>query len=116
MRALFNNANSNLRGVQQHGDKIILWNGAEDNVVQPADTIHYYLSVQREMGVAATDTFMRFFLLLGVGHWGGGDGANQVDISTPLMAWVETKQAHVIIVAGKTVPRLASVRRQRPAG
>lgn len=47
----------------------------------------------------------RFFLLPGVGHCGGGDGANQVDILTPLMAWVETKKTPMVIVAGKPVPQ-----------
>jgi hypothetical protein len=110
MRPLFNQANTNLRPLQQRGDKIILWNGAEDNVVEPAGTIHYYQSVQKEMGEKLTDTFLRFFLLPGVGHCGGGNGANQIDILTPLMAWVETKKAPVVIVAGKPVPQT------RPAG
>ena len=105
MRPLFNGGNTNLRPLQQRGDKIILWNGAEDNVVEPAGTIHYYQSVQKEMGEKLTDTFLRFFLLPGVGHCGGGDGANQVDILTPLMAWVETKKTPMVIVAGKPVPQ-----------
>jgi hypothetical protein len=104
MRPLYNAANTNLRPLAQLGHKIILWNGAEDNTVEPAGTIHYFQGVQKEMGVKETDAFMRFFLLPGVGHCGGGDSANQVDILTPLMAWVETKKAPTVIVAGKPVP------------
>jgi feruloyl esterase len=104
MRPLFNQANSNLRTLQQRGGKILLWNGAEDNVVEPAGTIHYYQSVQKEMGEKLTDSFLRFFLLPGVGHCGGGDGANQIDTLTPLMAWVESKKAPMVLVAGKPVP------------
>ena len=105
MRPLFNQANTDLRPLAKLGDKIILWNGAEDNVVEPAGTIHYYQSVQKEMGVKETDQFLRFFLLPGVGHCGGGDGANQVDILSPLMAWVEMHEAPMVIVAGKPVPQ-----------
>jgi hypothetical protein len=104
MRPMFNATNTNLRPLAQLGHKILLWNGAEDNTVEPAGTIHYFQSVQKEMGVKETDAFMRFFLLPGVGHCGGGDSANQVDILTPLMAWVETKKAPVVIVASKPVP------------
>ena len=110
MRPLFNAGNSDLRPLARTGHKIILWNGAEDSTVQPAGTIHYYQSVQKELGEKLTDTFLRFFLLPGVGHCGGGDGANQVDILTPLMAWVETNKAPSVIVAGRPVPQT------RPAG
>ncbi len=85
--------------------------------MEPAGTIHYYQSVQKEMGEKLTDTFLRFFLLPGVGHCGGGDGANQVDILTPLMAWVETKKTPMVIVAGKPVPQTrpgGRWRRSRP--
>ena len=105
MRPLFNATNTNLRALAKTGHKIILWNGAEDSTVEPAGTIAYYEAVQKEMGEKLTDSVMRFFLLPGVGHCGGGDGANQVDILTPLMAWVETNKAPEVIVAGKPVPQ-----------
>jgi feruloyl esterase len=105
MRPLFNSGNTNLRPLAKSGGKIILWNGAEDNVVQPAGTIAYYEAVKKELGEKLTDSVVRFFLLPGVGHCGGGDGANQIDILTPLMAWVETNQAPMVIVAGKPVPQ-----------
>lgn len=105
MRPLFNATNTNLRPLAKTGHKIILWNGAEDNTVEPAGTIAYYEAVQKEMGEKLTDSVMRFFLLPGVGHCGGGDSANQIDILTPLMAWVETSKAPEVIVAGKPVPQ-----------
>ena len=39
MRPLFNRRIPTCARSQQRGDKIILWNGAEDNVVEPAGTI-----------------------------------------------------------------------------
>jgi hypothetical protein len=101
MQPLFNIANTNLHRLAQRGSKIILWTGAEDSVVQPAVAISYYEGVQKEMGMKQTDTFMRLFLLPGVGHCGNGDGANQVDILSPLMAWVELHQDPKVIVAGR---------------
>jgi hypothetical protein len=105
MWPLFNAGNTDLRPLAKLGDKIVLWNGAEDNVVQPAGTIAYYEAVQKELGVKETDQFLRFFLLPGVGHCGGGDSANQIDTFSALMAWVETNKAPVVLVAGKPVPQ-----------
>jgi hypothetical protein len=110
MRPLFNVGNTNLRPLQRNGGKILLWNGAEDNVVQPAGTIAYYEAVQKELGLKQTDSFLRFFLLPGVGHCGNGDGANQIDTLTPLMAWVESNAAPTEITVGRPVPTPAGQR------
>ncbi len=40
------------------------------------------------MGHAATDTFLRLFLLPEVAHCGNGEGYDQIDLST-LMRWTE---------------------------
>jgi feruloyl esterase len=104
MVPLMNAGNTNLRPFAQHGDKLILWDGAEDTVVQPAVPISYYEGVQKELGTKTTDSFMRYFLLPGVGHCGGGEGPTQVDLLGPLMAWVEMHKEPKMLVAGKTVP------------
>jgi feruloyl esterase len=99
MAPLMNAANTNLRPFAQHGDKMILWEGAEDTTVQPAIPISYYEGVQKELGAKMTDSFMRFFLLPGVGHCGGSEGPNQVDTLGPLMAWVEMRQEPKMLIA-----------------
>jgi feruloyl esterase len=107
MWSLYNAANTDLRKLAKLGDKIILWQGAEDTTVQPATSLSYYEAVQKEVGVKETDNFLRYFLLPGVGHCGMGDSANKIDVLTPLMAWVETHKAPEVIVAGKPVPQAA---------
>jgi feruloyl esterase len=109
MQPLFNMTNTDLKPLAQLGHKILMWNGAEDATVEPAGTIAYYQGVQKVLG-DKTDNAIRFFLLPGVGHCGGGDSANQIDTLTPLMAWVETGRAPTVLVAGKPVPQ------NRPAG
>ncbi|HET6554687.1 MAG TPA: tannase/feruloyl esterase family alpha/beta hydrolase [Dyella sp.] len=117
MEPLFNATNTDLRRFAGRGAKMILWQGAEDTTVQPANSLSYYEGVQKQMGVEETDTFLRFFLLPGVGHCGGGDSANREDLLTPLMSWVETKQAPVMIVAGKPVSQSSGLASPRnPAG
>jgi feruloyl esterase len=101
MGPLMNAANTNLAPLAKRGGKLILWSGAEDTTVQPALPISYYEGVRKTLGPAMTDSFMRFFLLPGVGHCGGAEGPNQVDVFTPLMAWVETHRAPRMLVAGR---------------
>jgi hypothetical protein len=69
MWPLFNAGNTDLHKLAKLGDKIILWNGAEDTTVEPSTSLSYYEAVQKQMGVKETDNFLRFFLLPGVGHW-----------------------------------------------
>ena len=86
MGYFYNAANTNLRPFADHGGKLIVWHGGADTSVPPAISVAYYQGVQKELGEKRTDAFMRFFLLPGVGHCGGGDGPSQTDILTPLMA------------------------------
>jgi feruloyl esterase len=98
---LFNAANTDLRPFQKRGGRLILWNGAEDLTVQPASSIAYYQGVQQQMGSALTDQFVRLFVVPGVGHCAGGEGASQLDVLSPLMAWVEQRRAPDALIAGK---------------
>ena len=98
---LYNAGNTNLRPFEQHGGKLILWNGAEDLTVQPELSVAYYEGVEKELGAKQTDTFMRLFVVPGVGHCNGGDLAFQLDLLSPLMAWTELHRAPEMIIGGK---------------
>ena len=106
---LYNGADTNLRPFQQHGGKLLLWQGAEDATVQQQSTIAYYQGVQKLLGTQLTDSFLRFFLLPGVGHCGGGDGPAQIDVLSPLMAWVEQHRQPEMIVAGKPANQRSAI-------
>ena len=99
---LYNAGNTNLRPFEQHGGKLIVWHGLTDDSVPPAMSIAFYQGVQKQLGEKATDSFMRLFLIPGVGHCGGGQGFPQIDVLSPLMTWTEMKQAPKMIVAGRT--------------
>jgi feruloyl esterase len=98
---LFNAGNTNLRPFESHGGKLILWNGAQDLTVQPELSVAYYEGVEKELGKNLTDSFMRLFIVPGVGHCNGGDFAFQLDLLTPLMAWTELHHAPEMIIGGK---------------
>jgi feruloyl esterase len=99
---LYDATNTNLKLFAAHGGRLILWHGWSDASVTPGISIAYYQAVQRYMGAATTDKFLRLFLLAGVGHCMGGDGYDQVDLLSPLMTWTELHQAPAKLVAGKS--------------
>lgn len=98
---LNNAANTNLRPFMQRGGRLILWHGLADDSISPAFSLAYYRGVQAELGAKATDQFLRLFLLPGVGHCGRGEGYDQIDFLTPLLAWTEAGKAPGQIVADK---------------
>ncbi|MBS0961285.1 tannase/feruloyl esterase family alpha/beta hydrolase [Acetobacter thailandicus] len=100
LAALYNAANTNLSAFQKRGGRLVLWHGLADQYISPLSTIAYYQGVQKQAGLEQTENFVRFYLLPGVAHCGGGEGFSQVDFLTPLMAWAETGVAPGALVAG----------------
>jgi feruloyl esterase len=102
---LYDGLNTDLKAFAAHSGKLILWHGLTDFLIPPGVSMAYFQGVQKFMGAAATDKFMRLFLLPGVGHCGGGDGYDQLDVLSPLMAWTELKQPPKEIMTGKRADR-----------
>jgi feruloyl esterase len=102
---LYNAANTNLAPFEHHGGKLILWHGLIDTSVPPAISVAYYQGVQKQLGDKLTDSFLRLFLIPGVGHCGGGNGFAQIDVLSPLMAWTELHQAPEVLIGGKVPER-----------
>ncbi len=98
---LYNAANTNLSDFMQHGGKLIIWHGLADDSVSPSFSIAYYKGVEAYLGEKSTEKFLRLFLLPGVGHCGGGEGLDQVDLLTPLMAWTEQHVPPNMLIVGK---------------
>lgn len=105
LHALNDATNPDLHAFAAHGGKLIMWHGWADFSIAPMISIAYYRAVQQQMSVDATDRFLRLFMIPGVGHCGGGDGFAQVDTLTPLMSWVERKQAPMQLVADRVAAR-----------
>jgi feruloyl esterase len=86
--------NPDLRPFRDRGGKLILVQGWSDAIVAPAPTLDYYQTVQRTMGgPAETSKFARLFMVPGMEHCSGGDGAWAIDHVTALTAWVEQGKA-----------------------
>lgn len=98
---LYNAANTNLSGYMKRGGKLIMWHGLADDSVSPAFSIAYYRSVEALLGKKNTEQFVRLFLLPGVAHCGGGEGLDQIDLLSPLMAWTEQQVAPNVLISGR---------------
>lgn len=104
---------TDLSAFKRRGGRLIVYNGWNDPVVNALDTIRYYEQVrQRQGGQAATDEFMRLFLVPGMGHCGGGTGTASFDMIDALDAWVDRGVAPNAVVAARQAG--GTVNRTRP--
>lgn len=87
---LFPDTNPDLRKFKAAGAKLLVYQGANDVEEYPPALVDYYDTVERTTGGrTATQDFFRLFLIPGVKHGTGGDGAYAVDYLSYLEAWVE---------------------------
>ena len=93
MHSLYDATNPDLTAFAAHGGKLILWHGWSDPHISPLNTIAYYSAVKQFMGVEKAKQFARLYLFPGGYHCGGGEGPFDVDLLSPIMAWVENQSA-----------------------
>ena len=84
------------------GGKLILWHGLADPHIAPASTLALHRAMIETMGAETVAGFNRLYLLPGVAHCGGGRGPSQLDLLTPMLAWVETGTAPEAILTATT--------------
>ena len=83
------------------GGKLLMYHGWTDGLISPGNTINYYESVAAKIGAAATQDNVRLYMLPGVDHCQGGEGAFLVDYIGALENWVEKDQAPEQILASR---------------
>ena len=99
-------ANSpDLRRFKARGGKLLSftgWNDAAEGVLR---TVDYYETAERIMGGRpATQDFFRLFVIPGMDHCTGGDGAFAVDYLSALEAWVERGHAPDKLIGAHVKP------------
>jgi pimeloyl-ACP methyl ester carboxylesterase len=94
------------------GGKIILTHGTIDDFITPYNSIAYYHRQQKQFGQSRLDSFLRFYVIPGLGHGFGVFNA-KFDSLAALQKWVEQGQAPTGLVvsdgnegpnAGRTRP------------
>ena len=92
--SLVSPADPDLSPFKSHGGKLILAHGWADPSVMPGPTVDFYRLATRAMGGPdATTDFFRLFMVPGMRHCSGGEGAYGIDYIAALENWVEKKHA-----------------------
>lgn len=93
-------SNPDLRRFQQAGGKLLLVQGANDATEQPPVVVDYYRMVERIAGgEKAAREFARLFIVPGMNHSSGGDGAFAIDYLLAIERWAGTGEAPALLVA-----------------
>jgi feruloyl esterase len=96
----------------RHG-KLLMYHGWADPNISPLATIQYYKSVMDTMGgEKKTSDSVRLFLAPGMGHCGGGEGPNKMDLEGAIDQWVDKGAAPDKIIASHATA--GKVDRTRP--
>jgi feruloyl esterase len=101
MAALNEANNADLRPFISSGGKLILWHGANDPAISYKGTVEYHQRVGQQVGQSELARFSRLYVAPGVNHCSGGPGADNVDLLTPLDAWVTEGTAPEQLTATK---------------
>lgn len=84
--------NADLRPFENHGGKLIIWDGWTDPHTPPMFAVNFVRKVHQVVG-PSTNSFLRLYMLPGVNHCGGGLGPDKLDAVSAIMAWVEDRVA-----------------------
>jgi feruloyl esterase len=90
MESLYSGSNPDLRKFKAAGGKLMIYQGWADQSVLPLNIIDFYeLAERAQGGPAPTAEFMRLYMIPGMNHCYGGEGAYSIDYLSSLEAWVE---------------------------
>jgi hypothetical protein len=118
MGRILNAIDPNLTAFKARGGKLILYHGWNDPALSALNTINYYRSLERRMGIGGTATFTRLYMVPGMQHCAGGPGPNDFgqpinestehrnsrnNIELALQEWVEKGISPSSIIATKYV-------------
>jgi feruloyl esterase len=86
--------NADLSRFEQAGGKLLMFTGWNDSIEGVLNTVNYYETAEKVMGGrVTTQEFLRLFVVPGMNHCAGGEGASTIDWLSYLEAWVEKDQA-----------------------
>jgi feruloyl esterase len=71
------------------GGKLILYHGTADGLIPYRNTVNYYDSVVATLGAQRAQEHVRLYLVPGMAHCSGGEGAFAVDWLGALEDWAE---------------------------
>lgn len=107
---------TNLGTLKSRGGKMMVYHGTADPIFSSDDTTAWYDGLRAANGGDASN-FARFFRVPGMNHCAGGPSAEQFDMLTPLVNWVERGQApDNVIASARGAGNAGGVNADVPAG
>ena len=89
-----NAVDPNLKAFVGRGGKLLLYHGWNDQLIAPRNAIEYYKSVAHKLGgEAKIADSVRLFMVPGMAHCQGGEGAGAFDPMNVIETWVEQGKA-----------------------
>jgi feruloyl esterase len=101
---------TDLSAFTKRGGKLLLYQGWAENGIPPRNLVNYHDRVRESTRSAAEA--VRLFMVPGMGHCGGGNGATTFDMVAALDQWVTSGAAPVAVPASRV--RNGQVDRTRP--
>lgn len=97
--ALIGADNPDLSRFKAAGGKLIFYHGWADGGLSPLTSIDFYRMIERTMGGrAATQDFLRLFMVPDMDHCAGGKGPWAIDYLSYLTDWVEQGHAPDVMI------------------
>jgi feruloyl esterase len=81
-------SSTNLAALHARGARMMLFHGVSDAIFSAEDTRQWVQRVDTALGGRGSE-FARYFPVPGMNHCSGGPAADQFDLLTPLVRWVE---------------------------
>jgi hypothetical protein len=98
--ALLDAKQTDLTRFENSGGKMITYFGWADTAIHPMPIIDYYEGIEETMGQSPHE-FYRLFMVPGMFHCSGGLGADQMDVMTPIIEWVEAGKAPDVLIGSQ---------------
>jgi feruloyl esterase len=83
----------------ESGGKLLLSHGWADGLIPAPNTVAYYKSMTANMDPEKVKDSVRLFMVPGMGHCGGGDGPNVLDMLSIIDKWASEGKAPDRIIA-----------------
>ena len=87
-----------LKTLRRNRGRMVIYHGVSDPIFSAADTVRWYKQLH------GGRAFARLFLVPGMDHCAGGPAADQFDLLTPLVDWVEGGHAPKRVIASVRGP------------
>ena len=71
------------------GGKLLLYHGTTDGLIPYGNTVNYYHGVLEKLGSERTDDHVKLYIVPGMDHCAGGEGAFAIDWQSAIEGWVE---------------------------